>query len=489
MKTHAAEVDSVYQSINIHTKWLIALLLALSMGCTGDREPGEGDGISKDARPILIDGGTVVVMDSAGTILEGGAVLIEDDRIAALLEPDVPRPEGVIRIDATGHLVIPGLINTHGHAAMSLLRGLADDLPLLTWLNDYIFPAEAALVGPDFVYWGTLLSSIEMLKSGTTTFADMYFFRDEVVRATTTAGIRAVTGPGIIGFPAPDYASPEESLAEASAYMEQYQGHPTIIPSVSAHALYTTSLSDIETAFQIAERYNAPFQIHALEDSSENTTSRELTGMGVIEALSSIDALRPGTVLAHSVFLSDEDISQVAASGAGIAHNPQSNMKLGIARVAPVTKALAAGIPVGLGTDGPASNNDLDLFDEMDTAAKAQKLKLGDPAALPAETVFRMATMGGATALNLHEEIGSLEPGKRADVVLVDMDRAGLTPHYRVYSHLVYAVSGSDVSTVIVNGRIVVQDRKILTVDEREVIEKARTFGDQVQQVMAELGR
>ncbi len=490
---HKTDSRSVYQGIfhriSIPAKWLITFLLILSMGCAEDREPGNVNNTSQDAPPILIDGGTVVVMDSAGTILKGGAVLIENDRITGLLEPDAPRPEGVVRIDATGHLVIPGLINTHGHAAMSLLRGMADDLPLLTWLNDYIFPAEAALVEPDFVYWGTLLSSIEMLKSGTTTFADMYFFRDDVVRATTTAGIRAVTGPGIIGFPAPDYASPEESLSDAAEFMEQYQDHPIIIPSVAAHAVYTTSLSDIEAAFQIAEHYDAPFQIHILEDPSENTTFHELTGMGVIEALNSIGALRPGTVLAHSIFLSDEDISQVAASGAGIAHNPQSNMKLGIARVAPITKALSAGIPVGLGTDGPASNNDLDLFDEMDTAAKVHKLALGDPAALPAETVFRMATMGSARVLNLHKEIGSLEPGKRADVVLVDMDRAGLTPHYRVYSHLVYAVSGSDVNTVIVNGRIVVQDRKILTVDEREVIEKARTFGDQVRQVMAELGR
>ncbi len=470
-------------------RWLSALLLVMGMGCTDHREPDVGGGVSQDTRPILIDGGTVVVMDSAGTILENGAILIEGDRIAALLEPDAPRPDNVQQIDATGHLVIPGLINTHGHAAMSLLRGLADDLPLLTWLNDYIFPAEAALVAPDFVYWGTLLSSIEMLKSGTTTFADMYFFREDVVRATTSAGIRTVAGPTIIGFPAPDYASPEASLENAAAFMEQYQNHPLVIPSISAHALYTTSLSDIEAAFQIAEHYNAPFQIHTLEDASENTTSHELTGMGVIEALNSIGALRPGTVLAHSVYLSDEDILQIAASGAGIAHNPQSNMKLGIPSVAPITKALATGIPVGLGTDGPASNNDLDLFHEMDTAAKVQKLMLGDPAALPAETVFRMATMGGARVLNLQDEIGSLEPGKRADVVLINMERAGLTPHYRAYSHLVYAVSGSDVTTVIVNGRVVVRDREILTVNETEVIKQARTFGDQVLQVMAELGR
>ena len=485
----SAMYKDLHNGSHILLGWLMAFQLTLIMGCTGDSEVGQSSSTSQDNRPILIDGGTVVVMDSAGTILKGGAVLVEGDRIAALLEVDMPRPNGAILIDATNHLVIPGLINTHGHAAMSLLRGLADDLPLLTWLNDYVFPAEAALVAPDFVYQGTLLSSIEMLKGGTTTFVDMYYFRDDIARAAIDAGIRAVTGPHVIGFPAPDYSTPEASLADAASFMEQYQNHPTVVPAVAVHALYTTPLAAVEAAFRLAERYEAPFQIHVAEDSSEDATVRELTGMGVIEALDSIDALRPGTILAHSIFLSDEDIKRLAGSGAGIAHNPQSNMKLGIARAAPVAELLAAQIPVGLGTDGSASNNDLDLFDEMDTAAKIQKFMLSDPAVLPAETVFRMATMGGAKVLNLHDEIGSLEQGKRADIVLVDMQRAGLTPLYRVYSHLVYAVRGSDVTTVVVNGRIVVRDRVILTVDEAEVIEKARTFGNQVQQVMAGLGR
>ncbi len=432
----------------------------------------------------LVDGGTVVLMDAEGTILDGGAVLIQGDRIAALLEPDAHRPADAQVIDATGRLVIPGLVNTHGHAAMSLLRGLADDLPLMTWLNNYILPAEAALVAPDFVYWGTLLSSAEMLKSGTTTFADMYYFRDQVAQATIDAGIRAVSGPIVIGCPAPDFPTPKASLAAAAAFMERYQDHPTLVPSVSAHALYTTPLPAVEAAFQLAKAHDAVFQIHTLEDPSENATAREATGMGVVEALDSIGVLRPGTVLAHGIYLSDEDMERIAAGGAGIAHNPQSNMKLGIPKAAPVTAALAAGIPVGLGTDGPASNNALDMFGAMDAAARIQKFHLGDPATLPAETIFRMATMGGAQALNLHDEIGSLEPGKRADIVLLDMQRPGLTPLYSVYSHLVYAVRGSDVDTVIVNGRIVVRDRRILTVDEGAVMEHARGFGDRVREVM-----
>ena len=467
---------------------VIFLLILFLVGCAGDVGSGQGEGGNiPDGRSLLIDGGTVVVMDSAGTVLEGGAVLVEGDRIAALIGAGIPRPDGARVIDATGHVVIPGLVNAHGHAAMSLLRGLADDLPLQTWLNDYIFPAEAALVAPDFVYWGTLLSSVEMLKGGTTTFADMYYFRDHMARATIDAGIRAVTGPHVIGFSAPDYATPEESLAGAAEFMERYREHPTVVPAVAAHALYTTPLEAVEAAFRLAERFDAPFQIHALADATEDAAARESTGMGVVEALDAIGALRPGTVLAHAIYLSEKDIARIAEGGAGIAHNPQSNMKLGVSRAAPVAAALAAGIPVGLGTDGPASNNDLDMFDEMDAAAKLQKYMLGDPSALSAETVFRMATMGGARALNLHDEIGSLEPGKRADIVLVDMRRAGLTPLYRVYSHLVYAVRGSDVTTVIVNGRIVVRGREVLTVDEEEVMDNAQVLGERVREAMAEV--
>ncbi len=481
---------------------LTATMLALS-SCTPppdapSRPPsGPQSAASPQTTPptsLLVTGGTIVTMDPAGAILEGGTLLVEGDRIAAVLPtgaplpPDFPRPSAAATIDATGQLVIPGLVNTHGHAAMSLLRGLADDLPLLTWLKDHIFPAEAALVAPDFVYQGTLLSAVEMLKSGTTTFADMYYFRDEMARAAIDAGIRAVTGPHVIGFPTPDFASPEESLAGAADFMERYRDHPTIVPAVAAHALYTTPLEAVAAAFELAERYDAPFQIHALEDPTENAQSIERSGMGVIDALESIGALRPGTVLAHSVYLTDDEIARIAATGAGMAHNPQSNMKLGVARASPVAQALAAGIPVGLGTDGPASNNDLDLFDEMDAAAKLAKFATGDPSVLPAETVFRMATMGGARVLDLHDRIGSLESGKRADIVLVDTRRAGLTPLYRVYSHLVYAVRGSDVTTVIVNGRIVVRDRQVLTVDEDAVMANAREFATRVRDVVENRG-
>ena len=469
--------------------WLSLLVIGLMTSLNPYLEITDPPNASKKgATPsILIDGGIVVTMDSVGTILDGGAILIEGDRIVDLLDAEMPRPTATTVIDGTGHVVIPGLINTHGHAAMSLFRGLADDLPLQTWLHEYIFPAEAALVTPDFVYWGTLLSSIEMLKSGTTTFTDMYFFPDDAVRATTTAGIRVATGPVAIGFSTPDFSTSVESLTEADGFMERYLNHPLVIPSVSAHAIYTTSLDIIESAFRVAEKHKAVFQIHVLEDSTENTISREANGMDVIDALMSIGALRPGTILAHSVFISNDDIHHIAMKGAGIAHNPESNLHLGVPGVAPIPAALEARIPVGLGTDGPAANNNLDLFEEMNSAAKIQKLQYGDPSILSAETTFRMATMGGAQVLKMDKEIGSLEPGKRADIVLIDMQRSGLTPLYDVYSHLVYTVRGSDVSTVFVNGKKVIDQGNVTTVNEHEVIRKANSYSDRVQQVIDRL--
>ena len=464
----------------IPTPGLLLAVPLVGAACSSSDAPGVETG-----ERLLIDGGTVVVMDEGGTILEGGAVLVEGDRIAGLLDRAAPRPPGVPTLDATGQLVIPGLINTHGHAAMSLLRGLADDLPLMVWLEENIFPAEAELVAPEFVYWGTLLSSIEMLKSGTTTFADMYYFRDEVARATIEAGIRAVVGPHVIGFPTPDFATPEESLAEADAFFEKYADHPLLIPGAAAHALYTTPLPPTRAAFEVAKRHGAPFQIHVVEARDEDERIEASIGMRTIDALDSIGALRPGTVLAHGTYLSDADIERIAKGGAGVAHNPESNMKLGADRAAPVEALLAAGVPVGLGTDGPASNNDLDMFAEMDTAAKLHKFATGDPTALPAETVFRMATTGGARVLNQQARIGSLEVGKRADIVLVETRRAGMTPLYRPYSHLVYVTRGSDVRTVLVNGRIVVRDGEITTLDETAVMEKARGFADQVREVVA----
>ncbi len=416
-------------------------------------------------------------MDPFRRVLKGGAVLIEEGVVAGLFAAGEERPPDRSVLDARHGIVIPGLVNLHGHAAMSLMRGLADDLPLMTWLREHIFPAEARFVDADFVYWGTRLAATEMLLGGTTTMTDMYYFPDAAARAVSEIGIRAAMGPTVIGFPAPDAATPEEALDRAEGFVRRWGSHPRIAPSLSAHALYTTPSKWIRRAARKAGELGAVFQIHAAEDPTENERARADSGAGVLRSLEALRVLRPGAVLAHGIYFSDEDLERIRASGAGIAHNPESNMKLGIPKAAPVAKALAMGIPVGLGTDGPVSNNDLDLFGEMDTAAKLHKFVSGDPTALPAKDVFQMATIEGARALRLDGIIGSLEAGKRADIVVVDARRPSLAPLHSVYSHLVYAAKPGDVSHVFVDGRMVVEEGRVLTVDEAETLEVAERYG------------
>jgi 5-methylthioadenosine/S-adenosylhomocysteine deaminase len=432
---------------------------------------------------LLVRGCTVLTMDADRSLLAGGAVAVRSDRIVGIYGPSETLPPAAQTLEATGHLVIPGLVNTHGHVPMSLLRGIADDLKLMEWLEEYIFPAEARYVTPEFVYWGTLLSCVEMALGGTTTFTDMYYFEQEVARATAEAGLRGVLGQTIIGFPAPDYATPAEALDGARAFIEAYAGHPLIVPSVAPHALYTTPLDIVRQAHQIAQEYGIPLQIHAAEAPLENDAVMAAIGMRTIDALMAEKILAPGTILHHGVWLSEQDIVNIAHSGASVSHNPESNMKTA-AGVAPVVELLDSGVPVGLGTDGPASNNNLDLFEEMDTAAKLHKLVHEDPTVLPAETVVYMATLGGARVLGLDDRIGSLEPGKLADMVLIDLQAPDLTPLYDVYSHLVYAVKARHVRTVIVSGKIVVRDREMLTVDTEQVLSKAREFREQLLDVL-----
>jgi 5-methylthioadenosine/S-adenosylhomocysteine deaminase len=434
---------------------------------------------------LLVRGGTVVTMDSAERVLQGGSVAIRGDRIVAILDSTAPLPPARETIEASGHLVIPGLVNAHGHAAMTLLRGIADDLRLLEWLEGHIFPAESKNVSPEFVYWGTLLGCIEMARSGTTTYVDMYMFEEEAARATERAGIRGILGQSVIGFPVPDYKSPDEALAGAKALLERYRDHPLIIPSVAPHALYTTPLEIVRKARDLARDYGAPLQIHAVEPPEENAQMLAKIGKRTIDALADAGILGPGTILHHAIWLSEEDIRTIARYGASTSHNPESNMKTA-SGVSPVPDLLAAGVEVGLGTDGPASNNNLDMFEEMDSAAKLHKLVRGDATAMPAKTVFRMATLGGAKALGIGDRVGSLEPGKLADVVLVDARAPELTPLYDVYSHLVYAAKGNNVATVVVNGKVVVRDRRMETVDAREVMTKANEIK---ARILESLGR
>ena len=432
-------------------------------------------GVAASPVDLLIKGGTVVTVDARMRVLPGGAVAVRGSVIDAVLASGEPTPPAREVIDATGHLVIPGLVNTHGHVPMILFRGLADDLALMEWLNDVIFPAEARDVDPEFCYWGTLLACVEMARSGTTTFADMYYFEEEIARATDRAGLRGVLGQTIIGFPAPDHKTTDAALAGAESFILKYKSHPRVVPSVAPHALYTTSLDVVRRAAEVARRHGVPLQIHAQESRQEDEMVRAKFGKTTITVLDEAGILGPGVVLHHVVTATDDDVRLMVGRGAGASHNPESNMKVG-AGMARVPEMLAADLAVGLGTDGAASNNNLDLFEAMDFAAKAHKLVRGDPTVLPARDVFRMATIGGARALGMADRLGSIERGKQADLVLVDVRSPELTPLYDVYSHLVYAIKGHAVRTVLVGGRVVVRDRRMLTVDTAEVMARARAL-------------
>jgi len=428
---------------------------------------------SQERPDLRIAGGTMVTMDDEFRVLEDGALVVDDSRIVSILAQGAALPEAGETIDATGMLVIPGLVNAHGHVPMSLLRGLADDRKLMEWLNDFIFPAEARNVDEEFCYWGTLLSAIEMARSGTTTFIDMYYFEESIAKAVDEAGLRAVLGQTIIGFPAPDFKTPDDALRATEALILKWKGHPRIVPSVAPHALYTTDLEVVAKARELSRRYQVPFQLHAHEAQEEDEAVRAKYGETAATLLEERNLLGPGMILHHAITLTDTDIELLAKRGVAVSHNPESNMK-GASGLARVPDLLAGGVTVGLGTDGPASNNNLDLFEEMDTAAKVHKLVRSDPTVMPAREVFRMATRGGAKALGLDALVGSLEVGKRADIVLIDVRQPELTPMYDVYSHLVYAIKGAHVKTVVVDGRVILRDRKMTTLDESAVMTKAR---------------
>ncbi len=424
----------------------------------------------------------MVTEDAARRVIEDGAVAILGDRI---LEAG-PRAEidgkyfARNRLEQPNAILAPGLINTHTHAAMSLFRGVADDLKLQDWLNNYIFPAEAKNVDREFVRWGTRLGLLEMALSGTTTFADMYYFEDTVAEETKKAGMRGMLGQTVIGFPAPDYKTPEAALAGAETFLKTYADDPLIVPAVAPHAIYTTSDETLKSSRALADRYGKPLIIHLAETKANFDEAMQKRKKSPVKALSDLGVLKGWTLAAHAVWLAPEDFALLKMYGTGIAHCPSSNMMLA-SGVAPVLKMLEAGIPVGLGTDGVAgSNNDVNMFEEMDLAAKLQKVTSGDPTALPAEQAFAMATILGAQALGMDGQIGSVEAGKRADIISIRMDAPHAVPLYNVYSQLVYALKASDVGDVMVNGRIIVRNRRMLTIDDKAVLAKAEEYRAQV---------
>jgi 5-methylthioadenosine/S-adenosylhomocysteine deaminase len=427
---------------------------------------------------LFISGGTVVTMDAEFRVIEDGAVAIEGDVITEVgTRADLePKSRGAKKtIEARGTLVLPGMINGHAHAAMSLFRGVAEDHSLDDWLQRYIFPAEARNVTEDFVFWGTRLGVLEMLRGGVTTYADMYYFEDVVARVTKEAGMRGVLGQTILDFPAPDHKTPAAALAYTQKYIERWKGDPLITPAIAPHSIYTLSTETLKLAAELARANGAPILMHIAEAPFESERSRARHGGSPVNYLERIGLLGADVVGAHCVWVDATDIATLLKRGVGTVHNPSSNMKLA-SGVMPVVDLLTAGVPVGLATDSAASNNNQDLFQEMNVAAKLQKVMRMDPRALPARQVVEMATIGGARALHLDKQIGSLEVGKQADVVLIGTGATHSTPMYNVYSQLVYALNAHDVLTVVIAGKIVMEVRVMHTMDKPAILAKAHEY-------------
>jgi 5-methylthioadenosine/S-adenosylhomocysteine deaminase len=435
---------------------------------------------------LLVSGATVVTMDATHRVIEDGAVAVRGGRILAVgaRTEILSKYSAPQTIDASGKVLIPGLINGHTHIPMTLFRGLADDLDLNEWLTKYIFPAEAKNVTEDFVRAGTQLGLAEMIRGGTTTYCDMYYFEDAIAEETKRAGLRGLLGETVIDFPVADNKTFEEAHAYTERFVNKWKGDALITPAIAPHAPYTVSEEHLKAWRALSDKTSAPLVTHISETRKEVDDITKSKGARPIDYLSRIGFLNNRVVAAHVVFPSPEEIEVLKRLGVGVVHNPQSNMKLA-SGVAPVPQMLKADLNLGLGTDGAASNNDLNMWEEMDTAAKLHKVFSGDPKVVSAEEAFELATLRGARALHMEREIGSLEAGKRADFCIVDLDDLNQTPFYNIYSQLVYATKADDVRTVVVEGRILMRDRKLLTLNEEEIKGRARVFRERIRKSLA----
>jgi 5-methylthioadenosine/S-adenosylhomocysteine deaminase len=435
----------------------------------------------RQAVDLLVVGGTIVTMDQTRRVIDDGGIAVSGGRIVAI----GPRPEIESRytsrqkVVATGKVITPGLINGHTHVPMVLFRGLADDLDLQEWLTKYIFPAEAKNVTEEFVRVGARLGLAEMIRGGTTTYCDMYYFEDAIADETAKAGVRGVLGETIIDFPVADNKTNAEGMAYVEKFVARWKGHELIIPAIAPHAPYTVSEEHLKAARAFSDRTGAPIVTHISETKREVDDSVKAKGASPVAYLERIGFLNDHVIAAHMVWPQGNDIAILKSRGVGVVHNPQSNMKLA-SGVAPVPRMLTEKVLLGLGTDGAASNNDLNMWEEMDTVAKLHKVFTGDPKVISAQEAFELATIRGAQALHLDKQIGSLETGKRADLLVIDRDTLNQIPLYNVYSDLVYATKAADVETVIINGRVIMRNRRLLTLNEAAVKNDARAFRDKI---------
>ncbi len=431
----------------------------------------------------IITADHLLTMDSDLTVIENGAVAVSGARIVAVgSEVELSRKYTAAEtIRGAGKVVFPGMVNTHTHAAMVYFRGLADDLPLKVWLEEHIWPAEGRWLGPEFVGDAVELACLEMLRAGVTTYNDMYFFGDAIARSTKKIGMRAVVGVGILDFPSKSANTTEEYFANAENFISAWKGDDLIVPNIAPHAPYTCSPDNMMRAKRIAEQHDVPLHVHLSETQWEVDEIRKRYGKTPIELLESVGFLDSRVLAAHCVWPTDEEIGILARRNVGVSHCIESNLKLA-SGIAPVPKMLSAGIKVTFGTDGAASNNDLNILSEMSTAAKVHKAVSGDPTALNAKQAMLMATRWGAEAVGLGLLTGSLEPGKAADIVMADLTAPHLTPLYDIYSHIVYSLRAGDIETVLVNGRMVVEGGALLTADETEIMAKAREWGRKIKE-------
>jgi len=462
---------------------ILSVLLGLGAAGAGlcaqtpSKEAGTAD--------LLVTGATIVTMDADRRVIEGGFLAVRGDSIVAIGEQVATAfPKGLTAqktIDARGKIMMPGLINGHTHIPMTLMRGLKDDVTLDDWLRKYIFPAEARNVSEDYVRWGSRLALAEMIRSGTTTFADMYYFEDAEAEETKSAGLRGFLGETWLDFPAPDNKNEAEMAAYTEKFLKKWLGDPLIHASVAPHSIYTCSKKTLRDSAALARKYHAPILIHVAEMQKEFVDSMKANNATPVQYLDRIGLLGPDVLAAHCIWLDATDIKILAERQTGCVHNPSSNMMLA-SGVAAVVDQRAAGMRVGLGTDGPAgSNNDLNMMEEMDLAAKLQKTYRGDPRALGAKGALEMATIEGARALHMEKEIGSLEAGKKADFIVLNLDVPNAVPLYDVYSQIVYALKASEIETVVVGGKTLLKNGKVLTVDEAKALAKAKEYGKQVE--------
>jgi 5-methylthioadenosine/S-adenosylhomocysteine deaminase len=433
-------------------------LLAASAGATAGPQPAD----------LILRGDYLLTMDPARPLIEDGAVVVRADRIEAV--GSWAELQGRYRaptvLGGEGRVLMPGLVNGHTHTSMTLFRGMVDDLDLMTWLNDYVFPMEARFVDPEFVRIGSELACWEMIQGGTTTFVDMYFYPEVIAGVVERCGLRAVIAAPHIDYPSPGFEGWDDSFAAAVKFVKDWQGrHPRITPAFAPHAPYTVSPEHIALTARVAGEMNAPISMHIAEAPAESEFIWQRYETTPLQHVAATGLFEQRVIGAHMIQLDKEDIAIAAAAGVGAIHNPSSNMKLG-AGVAPVVDMLAAGVNVGLGTDGAASNNDLDMWEEIRLAALLHKLKSGDPSALPAPTALAMATRIGAQAIGLGDVIGQLAPGRQADMIQVDFTRLRQQPLYDVQSHLVYVLDSQDVVTTVVAGRVLMRERQVLTIDE-----------------------